>query len=172
MKIGLMIGSIRKGRQSDKPARVLERILEENGHEVLLLDLQELDLPIFDDGIEHEGKERLLEAYKEMDGLIIVSPEYNHSIPAPVKNAIDFARNKELLEKPLAVCSVSAGGWGGVRMTSELRAAWLGVGALALPLELPTPNVKEFEVENPPEMWLEKAHKFVEKFNYWLEKLS
>ena len=95
-----MIGSIRKERKTIKAANALLMLLKAKGVEPIVLDLQELDLPMFDDGIEHDGRTKLLETYKAMDGLIIVSPEYNQSVPGVVKNAIDYDRKISFLPNP------------------------------------------------------------------------
>lgn len=162
-----MIGSIRKERQSDKPATVLLDLLSKQSVEPVVLDLRELNLPVFDDGIDHEGRSKLLEAYEKMDGLILVSPEYNNSIPSSVKNAIDFARSRELSGKPLAICTTSDGNWGGVRATQGIRDAWFGDGGIVVPPSLPTPHVDEFDASAPPEQWLERANGFIERSLQW-----
>ncbi len=167
LHIAVMIGSIRKERQSDKPANVLAEYLKGLGVHVKVLDLQKLDLPMFDDGIEHDGRTELLEAYQRMDGIIIVTPEYNHSIPSPVKNAIDYARDKELMGKPMASVGTSRGHWGGARVLPELRHIWTGAGGISLPVSLQTPMVTEFDESNPPEKWIEGMEGFVQNTLKW-----
>jgi len=60
------------------------------------------------------------EAMAKADGLIIVTPEYNHGYPGELKMALDALRT-ELAYKPVAVCGVSNGGFGGVRVIDHLR---------------------------------------------------
>lgn len=167
IKVAVMIGSIRKERQSIKPANVIIEMLKERGVEPIVLDLQEMNLPMFDDGLENESKTKLLDVYKEMDGMIIISPEYNHSISSPLKNAIDYAREKELFGKPMSCVGVSGGPWGGARMVGELRHIWLGVGGLSLPVAAQTPNVGDFKEENPPEIWLKGVNSFLDNSLKW-----
>jgi chromate reductase len=78
---------------------------------------QDLDLPL--------AKERpsIIQQFRDLltkaDGLLIVSPEYNYSIPGGLKNAIDWASRGEdspLLKKPVAVMGATPGLWGTVRM--------------------------------------------------------
>lgn len=160
LNIAVMIGSIRQDRQTIKPAKALIKLLKDRGVKTVVLDLQALDLPMFDDGISHKGKTKLLNAYKKMDGIIIVSPEYNHSIPSPVKNAIDFARDNELSGKPLAIMGTSSGSWGGARMLSQLRNAWIGVGGIALPIFSQVPHVTDFKATDE---WTERTNRFLDQ---------
>lgn len=73
--------------------------------------------------VEHFRK-RLADA----DGLLIASPEYNYSIPGPLKNAIDWASRGEdspLLHKPVAVIGATTGLWGTARMQLAFHAVFL-----------------------------------------------
>ncbi len=68
----------------------------------------------------------LAEAIRAADGVVIVSPEYNWSIPGALKNAIDWvSRIKDMpfKDKPVAIQSASGGPVGGARMQYHLRMA-------------------------------------------------
>lgn len=172
LKVAVMIGSIRKDRQSIKPAEVIVGLLKERHIDPIVLDLQELNLPVFDDGLESASRTTLLETYKKMDGLILVTPEYNHGIPGCVKNAIDFARNGELKDKPMTLVTVSNGGWGGIRAVDHIRQCWFGNAGLALRHNLQTRNVKEFDAENPDAAWLRLANNFIEDSLRWFRVIK
>ena len=76
-----------------------------------------------------------VDAIRTADGLIFVSPEYNWSIPRPLKNAIDWAshvKNQPFNDKPVSIQSVATGLLGGSRMQYHLRQCLLGIGALML----------------------------------------
>jgi len=80
----------------------------------------DLDLPISTERPEPVKKFRDILA--KADGLVIVSPEYNYSIPGPLKNAIDWASRGEdspLLRMPVAVMGVTPGMWGTIRMQTS-----------------------------------------------------
>src|SRR5262245_53724531 len=73
------------------------------------------------------------DAIRAADGIIIASPEYNWSIPAPLKNAIDWAsrqKDQPFKNKPVALQSAATGPLGGGRMQQHLRVSLTGVDAL------------------------------------------
>jgi chromate reductase len=70
--------------------------------------------------------EEFAAAIREADGVLIVSPEYNWSIPGALKNALDWVsrmKNQPFKEKPVAIQSASQGPLGGARMQYHLRMA-------------------------------------------------
>ena len=164
LSIAVLLGTGREGRQSTKVFSAIKKVFQDKGVEVVSLDIKELDIPMFDDQPEkHSGVVRMCEAFKECDGLVIVTPEYNHSLPGPLKCALDFAHKGELSGKPAAIVSVSKGPYAGVRMMLHLENVLLDMGTILTKLSLPTPNVIEFDEQNPPVEWLEKAEMFAEK---------
>jgi chromate reductase len=73
------------------------------------------------------------QAIREADGVLIVSPEYNYSIPGALKNAIDWVSrlpNQPFAGKPVLIQSVSAGVIGGARMQHHLRQVMVFLDAL------------------------------------------
>jgi chromate reductase, NAD(P)H dehydrogenase (quinone) len=86
------------------------------------------DLPLINQDVLDAGMpapvKRLREQIAAADGLLIVSPEYNFSVPAPLKNLIDWgsrAPSQVFHEKPIALFSVAPGPVGGARMQYDLR---------------------------------------------------
>lgn len=165
LKIAVMIGSIRKERKTDKPAFALIHLLKERGIEVITIDLQELDLPVFDDNMDHVGVTKLLASYKEMDAMIVLNPEYNHSISSALKNALDYAREKELMDVPVSIVTTSAGGWGGARSLSQVRNACCGSGSIVIPSFMHVPGIMNFD-END-EAWKERANGYLDGAVKW-----
>lgn len=175
LKVLLILGSIRVGRQSEKVALAMKGLLEERDLEVNFLDLKELDLPMFNASDENQNLEnvqRLLSSFKDCDGVIIVSPEYNHGLTSALKNAIDYAMKKELYNKPMATVGVSSGGFGGMRLLKALQGVWLGVGGISLPKYLATPNVEDFNENELAEKWLGQAEQFLDINLELFEKLK
>ena len=71
-----------------------------------------------------DAVEKLADAIRKADGVIIVSPEYNYSVPGGLKNALDWvSRLKEqpFINKPVALMSASGGPVGGARMQYHMR---------------------------------------------------
>ena len=98
-------------------------------------------LPLFnEDLVESPGAwpepvAALRNAIASADALLLVSPEYNHSIPAVMKNAIDWASRppaSPLGGKPAAILGASPGGFGTVRMQPHLRQVLTALSMLTL----------------------------------------
>jgi chromate reductase len=126
-KIGIIAGSLRKESFSKKIARGLVEIAPKDlEFEIISID----DLPVynqdFDDyGNVPESYAAFRKAVSEVDGIIFVTPEYNRSIPAPLKNAIDIGsrpKDKSVWNgKPGAVLSNSPGNLSAFGANHHLR---------------------------------------------------
>lgn len=173
LNILFITASIREGRQSPKVSEVLLPLFQKQSSiKVEVIDLQVLNLPMFTDADPSGPALTIIEAYKKADGIVIVTPEYNHSIPSVLKNAIDYAVEKELYGKPVTVVGVSSGPFGGVRAIKELAHVWQGVKGISLPVFLPTPKIEEFDSANPPADWLKNAENFVTQSLYWFRVIK
>lgn len=119
LKIGLIYGSTRSGRFCDTVVRwVVEQARGAAG-----LELDHLDPAA-------EEQDVLVRRIEQADGFIVVTPEYNHSFPAPLKALIDAA-NSEWHAKPVAF--VSYGGVsGGLRAVEHLRGVFAELHAVGL----------------------------------------
>jgi NAD(P)H-dependent FMN reductase len=125
-KIAVIIGSIRPTRQGDKPATWLaEQAKAYGAFDVELVDLKDYPLPLFDAiatdvwvPTTNEMAIKWQAKLSEFDGYIIVTPEYNRSVPGALKNAIDWAY-KPFVKK--AVAYMSYGSVGGARAVEHLR---------------------------------------------------
>ena len=146
-KILTFAGSTRTGSFNKKLAGLAAQAAREAGAEVTLVDLRDFALPLFDEDLESAGGlpenarkwKTLLRAH---DGFFISSPEYNSSITAVLKNAIDWASRSESEDEPPLVCfrgkcaalvSASPGALGGLRGLVHLRAILGNIGVLVLP---------------------------------------
>jgi NAD(P)H-dependent FMN reductase len=128
-KISVIIGSTRHGRFGERPAAWIFRHLQKRSDiEVNLLDLRDYPMPFFDEPVspakpghtpfENEAVLRWTDAVGAADGFVIVTPEYNFSCPAVLKNALDYVYD-EWNRKPVAF--VSYGSVGGARAVQQLR---------------------------------------------------
>ena len=146
-----------------RPVRLNKRILkaairgaERAGAEVTYVDLRDDPMPIYDaDDQERSGFDenalRFQGLLTEHDGLLIATPEYNGSLPAALKNAIDWAsrpsgryeRDKVFKGKVAAMMTASPGSFGGVRSLAHLRGVLTSVGVVVLPQEVAVPFAED-----------------------------
>lgn len=126
-KIGVIVGSLRKESWSRKLALALIK-LAPSGFDLELIEIGKLPLYNQDpDDENHPFAEwtSFRKQVKGVDALLFVTPEYNRSIPAPLKNAIDVGSRpygKSVWEKkPAAVVSCSPGAIGGFGANQHLR---------------------------------------------------
>jgi len=128
IKVKVILGSIRQNRFGERPATwINEELKSWDGVEAELLDLREYPMPLFDSPkspsmMDMQYTDPILkkwsEKIREADAFIIVSPEYNHGYPGPLKNAIDWLF-PEWNKKPVGF--VSYGSAGGARAIEQLR---------------------------------------------------
>lgn len=125
-KIGIILGSTRPGRNGEAVAKWMhEQAKKRTDAEFELIDIADYDLPLLDEpmpaGYKQYTKDHTFkwsEKIDEFDGYIMVTAEYNHSVPGALKNAIDFLA-QEWANK--AVGFVSYGSAMGVRAVEHLR---------------------------------------------------
>lgn len=140
-------GSTRTGSYNKLLAKCAAEAARTAGAEVTYLDLRDLGLPLFDEDLEAanglpEGARKLKTLLQACDGFLIASPEYNSTITAVLKNAIDWASRTETEnEAPLiafrgkiaALVSASPGALGGLRGLVHLRSILGNIGVVVLP---------------------------------------
>jgi NAD(P)H-dependent FMN reductase len=121
----------------------------QDGWEVELIDLADFDLPLFDEPLSprfnpkrptNAGGRRFLEKMAWADGYIVVTPEYNHSVPAALKNALDYL-DFQATKKPFAI--VSQGTVGGARAAEHLKGIIIEVGAAVVPKAIALQHAKD-----------------------------
>lgn len=143
MKIAIVSGSIRRNRGTPQVADWVKVTADQAAPETefTLVDLKELDLPFFDEPMPPQDAadsrevgpavRRWLDVLADADAYIFVTPEYNHGLPASVKNAVDFI-DYQIKRKPVAI--VSHGSVGGARANEQLRLVLNStLGALPIP---------------------------------------
>jgi len=126
LRIGIILGSTRPGRNGDQVARwVLDQAAKRGTATYELVDLADFQLPNIDEvahpatGVyANAGTQRWSETVASYDGYVIVTPEYNHSTSGALKNALDFVY-REWNDK--AVGFVGYGAMGGQRAVEHLR---------------------------------------------------
>jgi NAD(P)H-dependent FMN reductase len=117
--IPVILGTTRKGRASENVAKfVFGEVQKREGVETELIDIRELKFAI-DDAGEALKDAAFSEQMMRADGLVIVTPEYNHGYPGLLKHVLD-TNLKEYIHKAVGICGVSAGGFGGTRVIQGL----------------------------------------------------
>lgn len=157
LDVAILYGSVRSERVGIQAARYLARKCTERGFQTTLVDPVEHRLPLLDrmykeyePGQAPETLERLAGIIRRADAYVIVSGEYNHSIPPALANLIDHFL-EEYYFKPSAIACYSAGSFGGVRAAMQLRAMLGEIGTTSIPSLLPFPKVQDaFDAELRP----------------------
>lgn len=178
MKIAILLGSVRMGRQTHKAAYYLKEKLINRNIETDLIDLAEDPLPVLKERVGHhpeppENAVEISERLDEADALLLVTPEYHGSISGVLKNAIDYFW-REFQKKPIGVVTASGGGFGGINASTHLQHIILSVGAYPMPLKLLVPKVhKAFDDSYEPqnENVIKSAENFLNEFLWFADAL-
>ena len=149
LNLVLIFGSVRTERRGTRALRFLERAFAERHHSVTTVDPVEHPLPLLDKmykdypkGAAPEALEKLASLYRQADAFVIVTGEYNHSMPPALVNLLDHFL-EEYFWRPSAIVSYSAGPFGGVRAAVQLRAPLCELGMPSIPSVFPIPRVQE-----------------------------
>ncbi len=173
-KILVFAGSARAKSFNKKLARIAARSVETVGGESTFLDLRDYPLPIYDGDLEEaeglpENAAKLKEIFKQHDGLIIASPEYNGLFSPLLKNTIDWVSRPVEGELPLsafkgkvaAMVSTSPGGLGGMRGLAHLHTLLTNIGVIILPNQFAIGSAHE-AFDDKGELKDEKQHAVVD----------
>ncbi|HWA53926.1 MAG TPA: NADPH-dependent FMN reductase [Solirubrobacterales bacterium] len=149
MRVLGISGSLRRGSLNSALLRAAAERLPA-GAELVEFDRLR-DVPPYDEDVEVEGTpavvEELRQAVREADAVLIATPEYNHSIPGQLKNALDWvsrpAGKSALNGTPAAAIGASTGMFGAVWAQAELRKVLGALGGRVVEAELPIGHAKE-----------------------------
>jgi chromate reductase len=148
MRILAISGSLRRDSHNTALLRAAAALLPPEVELVFCDHLR--DIPPYDDD-EHEtpppAVQRLKDEIAGCDAVLVSTPEYNHSIPGQLKNALDWVSRplpaSPLRNKPAAVVGASTGMFGAVWAQAEARKVLGAIGARVLDRELPVPSAAE-----------------------------
>ena len=180
LKTAVIYGSARRDRQGIKAARFVTRQLEQRQHDVTLVDTLEYPLPLLDLMYKEyaaddapEAMRRVGEILDAADGFVVVSAEYNHSIPAALKNLLDHYQS-EYLYKPSAIVTYSAGPFAGVRSLVNLRGILAELGTPAIPSSFPVSSVQNaFDSDGAAlqEAYEKRVVRFLDEYEWYARAL-
>ena len=180
MKIAVIYGSVRQNRQGIRVAKYIVNQLIERDIEHVFVDVLDYKLPFLDKMYKEynndapESIEEIHQIFKEVDGFIIVSGEYNHGLPPALKNLLDHYQS-EYHFKPSGLATYSAGMFGGVRAAMHLRAVTSELGMTSIPTTFPVPSVgKNFDKNgNTDNEHIDKGFdRFLKEFMWYTDALK
>jgi chromate reductase len=177
-RIAVIVGSLRKESLNKYLAKNLEELAPE-GTEFTYVDI---NLPLFNQDVEASNYPAEAQAGKDIinasDGVLFVTPEYNRSIPGPLKNAIDWISRpwgtNSFAGKPVGVVGASSSPVGTAVAQSDLHHifAFLDTKQLSQP-EIYMANATDLFDENghlTDERWRKNLQSYVDTFIAWVEK--
>lgn len=150
LKVLVIPGSLRTGSLNTRLAATAAHEFAQAGADVTRISLADFPLPIYDGDLQSKSGvpkhavnlKRMMSAHH---GVLIVTPEYNSSIPPLVKNVIDWvsrvqdpheSRGQVFRERPFAIAAASEGRLGGTRSLAALRLILSACHATVIPSQL------------------------------------
>ncbi|MGA9333968.1 MAG: NAD(P)H-dependent oxidoreductase [Rudaea sp.] len=181
LKIVVFYGSVRSTRRGITAARFVVNQCRARGHEVDLIDALDYPLPLLDRMYKEYAPGEAPQVLQRMAGLIVaadayivVSGEYNHTVPPALSNILDHFL-EEYFWKPSAIVCYSAGAYGGVRAAMTLRCMLAEMGMASIPSLLPIPKVQAaFEDDGTPmdAAWFKRADKFLGELEWYANAMK
>lgn len=179
MKISIISSSTRSGRVSHRIALALEKAIKGLGHEVNLVDLNEVKLPPFEERVNmlETPDPKLIELKEELmktEAFLFLTPEYNGGISSGLKNFIDVFAKDPFTHKAIGVVTGSAGAMGGIRAAYQLQQTVLSIHGFPHPSMLTVSKMSEVLDENGniiSDSYAKKQAAFLETFLSFAEKL-
>lgn len=160
-KVLAFAGSTRKDSYNKKLIAAASEVAKEQGSLVTLIDLKDFPMPLYDADLETvqglpENAKRLRNLMISHDKIMIASPEYNASIPAVLKNALDWVSRAEdgsfstlaFKGKKFAIMSASPGKMGGARALNHLRSILETNGGIVLFKQVSIGNAHQYFAKN------------------------
>jgi chromate reductase len=150
MRILAFAGSLRSGSFNRKLLALAEQALA-GGADIDHLDLRDVAMPLYDGDLEEReglppGARRFKERLAAAGALLIATPEYNHSVPGPLKNAIDWASrppDNPFRGKVVLLMGASPGQYGAVRGVLAVRQILTALFAIVIPQTVLVANAAE-----------------------------
>jgi chromate reductase len=165
VKVLAFSGSTRTGSYNKMLVEDAAKIARQMGATVTVIDLKDYPMPFYDADLEKKdglpaNARKLRNLMADNDAIIIASPEYNHSVSAVLKNALDWASRSDsqapsrsaFKGKKFAIMSASPGKGGGARALPHLRSIIEDVGGTVVKTQVTIPNAQTYFAQtNRPE---------------------
>jgi NAD(P)H-dependent FMN reductase len=146
-------------------------VAKQEGVETEVVDILDIHLPLDDAGEQIKDEGFSAKAMKA-DAFVIVTPEYNHGYPGPLKHALD-TNLKEYIHKAVGICGVSAGSFGGARVIENLLPVMRELGLVTIFWDVNFPVVQKTFDESGrllDEAFVKRAEKFIKEL-VWMAKV-
>lgn len=149
IKVLGICGSLRPSSVTAHAVKVALEGARIAGADISFLDLADLDLPFCDarddDGSYPASVMNFRTAIKDVQGVILGTPEYHNSLTGALKNALDLCGFDEFEHKMVGVIGVAGGGMGAINSINHLRTIMRGVGAWVVPHQVSISNSSRFQ---------------------------
>ncbi|MFY0757247.1 NADPH-dependent FMN reductase [Metabacillus dongyingensis] len=176
--IGLICGSLRKNSFN----RIIAQSLTDMDDSVQFRWIEIKDLPLFNEDIEVGGDPEPVTSFKsaiqEVDGIIIVSPEYNSGISGALKNALDWAsrppKSSVLSKKPVGLIGATPGGLGTAFSQMQTRQILEAMQVHILPFQKVLISQVHEKVDSEQKVLTDEKTKrylqrYLQQFIYWID---
>jgi NAD(P)H-dependent FMN reductase len=183
--IMIIVGSTRPNRFGVQPAEFVHKLAQkQTDHTFEMVDLKDTKLPfleeptptVFVKNAEYANK-TVRDWAKQVDaadGFIFVTPEYNHGVPAELKNAVD-SLHAEWTNKPVAFVSYGTE-FGGTRAVEHFRSSLAWFNMFDIKDQFSIHNLWQYLDENgvyqPTDKHVEDATRLIEKIGFWSEEFA
>jgi chromate reductase len=176
--IGLICGSLRKNSYNRIIAQSLAKM--DNSLEFRWIEIN--DLPLFNEDLEISDSQETVTLFKsaisDVDGIIIVSPEYNSGIPGVLKNALDWAsRPREssvLSKKPVGLIGATPGGLGTAFAQMQIRQILEAMQVNVLPFQKVLISQVHKKIDSDQkvltdEQTIRYLQRYLQQFIHWID---
>lgn len=146
-KIGFICGSLRDGSINKKLETALRKRVKAAGGSTSIVDLGKYDLPLYHGDIDYPSDvKKLVNRLKKLDGIIVISPEYNGGLPPLLKNMIDWTStySTDHFTGPVyGIASCTPGPMSGIMCMRQINYILMRVGAEVLPTQVGVGNASK-----------------------------
>ncbi|MBT2738640.1 NADPH-dependent FMN reductase [Bacillus sp. ISL-7] len=176
--IGLICGSLRKNSYN----RIVAQSLTDMSDAAQFRWIEINDLPLFNEDLETGGDPETVTLFKsaiqDVDGIIIVSPEYNSGIPGVLKNALDWAsrtpKSSVLSRKPVGLIGATPGGLGTAFAQMQIRQILEAIQAQVLPFQKVLISQVHEKIDSDQKVLTDEKTKrylerYLQQFIHWID---
>mgnify|MGYP001580120109 CR=1 FL=1 len=181
LNISIILSSVREKSQGVKAGKFIQDKCNERGYNPTLIDPKEYNLPLLDkmykeysEGTAPEPLVKLHNIFSSSDAFIIVTGEYNHSLPPALTNLMDYFR-EEYYFKPAAISSYSGGPIAGMRSAIQARIFLGELGIVTTKTMFGIPNIHSaFDSNGKPQddFLHSKVNRFLDELEWYANALK